>query len=96
VPYLFEWSPEKAAENWAKHGITFDEGTEVFGDPLSLSMRDPDHSMHEDRYLVMGLSQDRRLLVVSYAMRGQHTRIISVRLASRSERRRYEEDSTTR
>jgi uncharacterized protein len=86
----------KAAENAAKHEVTFDEGTEVFGDPLSLSMPDPDHSMHEDRCLVLGLSHQGRLLVVSYAMRGPRTRIISVRLASRSERRRYEEDSPTR
>jgi len=96
VPYLFEWSLEKAAKNAARHGVTFDEATEVFGDPLSLNMADPDHSTHEDRYVVLGLSQHHRLLVVSYAMRGIHTRIISARLASRSERRRYEEDFPTR
>lgn len=96
MPYLFEWSPEKAAENLAKHGVTFDEGTEAFGDPFSLNMPDPDHSIHEERYLVLGLSHHGRLLVVSYAMRGVRTRIISARLANRSERRRYEEDSPTR
>jgi uncharacterized DUF497 family protein len=85
----------KAAENAAKHGVSFDEGTEVFRDPLSLRMPDPDHSMHEDLHLVLDLSHHGRLLVVSYAMRDRRTRIISVRLASRSERRRYEEESPT-
>ena len=92
MPYLFEWSPTKAAENLARHGVTFDEATDVFGDPLSLNMPDPDHSAQEDRYLVLGLSRRDRMLVVSYAMRGMRTRIISARLAGRSERRRYEEE----
>lgn len=94
MPYLFEWNAEKAADNLARHGITFDEGTEVFGDPLSLNMPDPDHSLVEERYLVLGLSRRGRVLIVSYAARGERTRIISVRFASRSERRSYEEDPT--
>ena len=75
------------------HWVTFDEATEAFADPLSLNMPDPYHSRIEERYLVLGLSRRGRLLVVSYAERGSRTRIISARLASRSERRRYEEDS---
>jgi hypothetical protein len=92
MPYLFEWDPDKADANLRKHGVSFDEGTEAFGDPLSLNMPDPDHSAHEERFLVLGLSRRGRLLVVSYAERGPRTRLLSARLASRSERRRYEED----
>ena len=92
MPYIFEWDPEKAAANQTKHGVSFAEATEAFGDPLSVNMPDPGHSISEERFLVLGLSQSGRLLVVSYAERGPRTRIISARLASRSERRRYEED----
>lgn len=91
MPYLFEWDPVKATENVAQHDVTFDEATEVFGDPLSLSMPDPDHSHGEERYVVLGVSRRWRLLVVCYAERGSRTRIISARRATRSERRQYEE-----
>jgi len=91
MPYLFEWDYDKAEANEREHGVTFDEATEAFGDPLSLEMPDPDHSSEEERYLVLGLSRRGRLLVVSYAERGRRTRLISARLASRSERRRHEE-----
>ena len=91
--YAFEWDPRKAAANAREHWVTFDEATEAFADPLSLNMPDSDHSQTEERYLVLGLSRRGRLLVVSYAERGSYTRIISARLASRAERRRYEEDS---
>ena len=73
--------------------MSFDEATEAFGDPLSLNMPDPNHAAREQRFLVLGLSQSGRLLVVSYAERGVRTRLISARLASRSERQRYEETS---
>jgi uncharacterized DUF497 family protein len=92
MSYLFEWDPEKAARNEREHGVTFDEATEAFGDPLALNMPDPDHSLDEERFLVLGLSRQGRLLVVSYAERDPRTRLISARLASRVERRRYEED----
>jgi uncharacterized protein len=91
--YSFEWDPAKAAKNAREHWVSFDEATEAFADPLSLNMPDPSHSRAEERFLVLGLSRRGRLLVVSYAERGSRTRIISARLASRSERRRYEEDS---
>jgi uncharacterized DUF497 family protein len=93
IPYRFEWDPEKAARNERDHGVTFDEATEAFGDPLSLNMPDPDHSLAENRFVVPGLSRQSRLLVVPYAERGLRTRLISARLASRLERHRYEEDS---
>ena len=92
MPYIFEWDPKKADGNLLKHGVSFAEATEAFGDPLSVNMPDPSHSREEERFVVLGLSQSGRLLVVSYAERGPRTRIISARLAGRSERRRYEED----
>ena len=91
MAYLFEWDPAKAASNLRKHGVSFEEATTAFGDPLSLQLSDPSHSAREERFLVLGVSAQARLLVVAYADRGPLTRIISARLASRRERRRYEE-----
>ena len=73
--------------------MTFEEATEAFGDPLSLNMPDPDHSRDEERFVVLGLTRQGRLLVVSYAERGLRSRLISARPANRAERRSYEEDS---
>lgn len=92
MAYIFEWDPAKAAINLRKHGVAFDEAVESFGDPLSLNMADPDHSLGEQRLIVLGFSRRGRLLVVSYAERGERTRIITARLATRSECHRYEED----
>jgi len=47
--YIFEWDPLKGEANTRKHGVTFDEATTVFGDPLNLLMADPDHSLDEER-----------------------------------------------
>lgn len=90
--YTFEWDAEKAEVNARKHGITFDEASTVFGDPLSLLMSDPSHSLGEMRYLVLGVSNQRRLLVVAFAERPPRTRLISARRATATERRRYEEE----
>jgi hypothetical protein len=92
VGYEFEWDWDKAESNFRKHGVPFDEATTVFGDPLALLMADPDHSFGEHRYLLLGSSNRRRLLVVSFSERPPRTRLISARLASRQERRRYEEE----
>jgi hypothetical protein len=91
VGYNFEWDPEKAKENLEKHGVSFEEASAAFGDPLSMNMPDPDHSEGEHRFVVMGMSDRYRLLVVSYTDRPPRTRIISARLATRSERKQYEE-----
>lgn len=91
MAYQFEWDPAKATANRRKHGVSFEEAITAFGDPLSLLQLDPGHSVGEQRYLVLGLSDKRRLLVVAYADREPRTRIISARLATRRERRRYEE-----
>lgn len=90
--YIFEWDAKKAESNTQKHGVTFDEASTVFGDPLGLLMRDPDHSVGEERYLLLGMSHRQRLLVVAYAERPPRTRLISARRATRPERRRYEEE----
>jgi uncharacterized DUF497 family protein len=62
----FEWNPAKAASNREKHGVSFEEAATAFGDPLSLTIYDPDHSFGEDRYVLLGLSENHRLLVVSH------------------------------
>jgi hypothetical protein len=91
VEYNFEWDPRKAAANLKKHGVSFEEAITAFGDPLSLNMPDPDHSEGEQRFIVLGTSARSRRVVVSYTERPPRTRIITARLASRPERRQYEE-----
>ena len=91
--YTFEWDPEKADANLQKHGVSFDDASTVFGDPLSLLMPDPDHSADEERYIVLGMSAHQKLLVVAFAERPPNTRLISARRATRAERKRYEEES---
>lgn len=92
MPYQFEWDAEKAAANLRKHGVAFDEAITAFRDPLSVLLPDPDHSTGEERYLVMGVSTQGRLLVVAFVERPPRTRIISARLATKRERHDYEED----
>ena len=87
----FAWSRPKAAANERKHGVSFAEAMTVFGDPLSLTAFDPDHSASEDRYVTMGTSTSRRLLVVAHADRDDRVRIISAREATRRERKDYED-----
>ena len=89
----FEWDDDKAASNEQKHGVPFTEAETVFADPLALTGYDPDHSDDEDRYITMGTSLDGRLLVISHADRENRVRIISARVASRRERRDYEDGS---
>jgi uncharacterized DUF497 family protein len=91
VGYNFEWDPKKAKANLSKHGVSFREAVTAFGDPLSLNMEDPDHSEVEERFIVLGMSDRYRLLVVSYTEKPPRTRIISARLATRHERKQYEE-----
>ena len=91
--YNFEWDLEKAESNARKHGVKFDEAATAFGDPLALLMPDPDHSAGEERYLVLGMSVQRRLVVVAFSERPPRTRLISARRATQRERRRYEEET---
>jgi uncharacterized DUF497 family protein len=75
----FEWNNEKARTNASKHGVSFDEAKTVFDDPLYVEFFDPDHSDNEERYIIVGQSNQNRLLVVSYLERGQTIRLISAR-----------------
>ena len=86
----FEWNPNKAAINHAKHNVSFREASTAFGDPLSLTFPDPDYSDDESRYITIGESTRRRLLIISHADRTQRIRIISAREVTRQERRIYE------
>jgi uncharacterized DUF497 family protein len=87
----FEWDDDKAEDNERKHGVSFHEAETAFGDPLSLTGYDPDHSDVEDRFITMGTSIEGRLLVVSHTDRDDRIRIISARTATRKERRDYED-----
>lgn len=92
MAYEFEWQREKADANLRKHGVSFAEASTVFADPLSVLIPDPDHSAEEQRYLVLGLSNRRRLLVVAFTERLPRTRLISARPATGRERKQYEEE----
>lgn len=87
----FEWNPHKATLNFEKHGVSFQEAATVFNDPLSVTFPDPDHSIGESRYVIIGISRFRQILVVAHTERGDNIRIISARKATRQERKFYEE-----
>ena len=86
-----EWDEEKAAGNLEKHGVSFEEAATVFGDPLYIDFYDPDHSVDEHRYLIIGTSSADRLLIVSYTERDDVVRLINAREVTSSERKAYEE-----
>jgi uncharacterized protein len=86
----FEWDTKKAAYNLAKHEVSFDEASTVFGDPLAGTILDPRHSVEERRFVTIGHSSAGSLIVVIHAERDDRTRIISARRATRREKRRYE------
>lgn len=79
----FEWDENKAASNLSKHGVSFEEAKTVFDDP--------DHSEDEERYLIVGESNRGRLLIASYAERGNSIRLMSARVVTRAEREAYAE-----
>jgi hypothetical protein len=87
----FEWSALKAARNLRKHGVSFDEASSVFFDPLSATGDDPDHSLEERRFVTFRMSSSGRLLVVTHSEQYDAIRIITARLATRTERKLYEE-----
>jgi len=90
-PLAFEWDPRKAALNLAKHKVSFDEAVTAFGDPLGQIIDDPRHSADEERFVLLGRSGRRRLLVVMFTERGEAIRLISARRATPRERRGHEE-----
>ena len=91
MPLEADWDEHKAYANLRKHGVSFAEAATVFGDPLSVTIPDPLHSIGEDRFVTLGLSFRSRLLVVVHADSEESVRIISARLATGRERNMYEE-----
>ena len=87
----FEWNPAKAAGNLAKHGVSFEEASTVFADPLGRIADDPRHSTEEPRFVLLGHSERQQLLAVMFTERADTIRLISARRATPRERRAYEE-----
>ena len=87
----FEWDEAKASSNFTKHNVSFQEAATVFGDSLSDTFDDPDHSAEERRFLIIGTSLQGRMLIVSHTDDGETIRIITAREPTRGERKSYEE-----
>ena len=92
TPFVdYDWDSEKAKRNFEKHSVSFEEGASVFDDPLYVDFYDPNHSKEEHRFIIVGLSNLNRLLLVSYTERGNTIRLISARELTPTERKAYEE-----
>ena len=86
----FVWDDVKAEKNIKNHSVSFEEATTVFTDPLSLTITDPLHSYGEERFIILGQSIKNRMIVVVHTDLGDIIRIISARLATKKERKKYE------
>lgn len=86
-----QWDPEKAATNFAKHGVRFSESLSVFQDDFAITIRDEESDPNEERFVSIGVGEKGRILVVVYTWRGPDIRIISARRAEPRERAAYEE-----
>jgi uncharacterized protein len=89
----FEWDRRKDSDNRRKHDVGFAEASTVFEDALSITIPDLDHADEEERFVIIGMSIKRNLLVVVHTIRGERIRLISARSATKHERRNYEETS---
>ena len=89
----FEWDPRKAASNLSKHGVSFQEAVTAFADPLARIFDDEDHTVDEQREIIIGHSAKERLLVVCFTSQVESARIFSARKATRRERKKYEENT---
>lgn len=90
----FEWDEKKNEKNKEKHKIGFEEALTVFYDENAVLFDDPEHSEDEDRFLIIGITQNERLCIVSHCYRGEQDdkiRIISARKATKNETRFYNE-----
>jgi len=87
----FKWDQKKASSNLAKHGISFEEAKTAFWDPNARVIHDPDHSMNEDRFILLGMSQHMNILIVCHCYKEQDEiiRIISARKATKAETNYY-------
>lgn len=88
----FEWNKRKAELNLTDHGVSFEEASTVFDDERYLIFDDPVHSWEENRYIAIGMSDQSRLLFVSYTERESKIRLISAREVTRRERKQYEQE----
>jgi uncharacterized protein len=89
----FEWDPAKASQNLRKHKVSFKEASTVFGDALSVTFADPDHSVVERRFVTIGTTVKGRVIMVAHTHRGERVRIISARPLTQGERSAYEDDA---
>ncbi len=85
------WDETKNRSNRVKHGFDFNEASEIFSDPLALTVDDPDHSWNEFRFVTIGKTRDQKLLIVFYTETDTEIRIISARKPTKTERESYEE-----
>ena len=96
MQYIFEWDPVKAKTNLSKHGVSFEEASEIFLDPLQLSLIDTEHSEQEERWITLGNTKSHKLRLVVHTFLTYHqeqvtVRIISARAATAHEQRQYED-----
>ncbi|MEH2000372.1 BrnT family toxin [Nostoc sp.] len=89
----FEWDESKATANLTKHDVSFEEAKTVFDNVLGVIFDDEAHSVGEKREIIIGHSQNNRLLLISFTERSNVIRIISARLATRREREDYEQNA---
>ncbi len=89
----FEWDPNKAIKNLAKHKVSFEEAQTVFNDENARLIFDPDHSESEERFILLGLSHSLKMLVVVHCYKDTDNiiRLISARKATKSEEKQYKE-----
>ncbi len=88
----FEWDDDKAKANVSKHHVTFEQAATAFGDPLALTIDDPDNPASEERFLHLGMASSGILVVVAFTERSGSVRIISARRPTRAETRAYEQE----
>jgi uncharacterized DUF497 family protein len=89
---IYEWDPKKAKDSLRKHGVSFEKALTAFADPLARIFDDEDHSVEEQREIIVGHSANERLLVVCFTAQGDSVRIFSARKATRREKKEYEEN----
>jgi uncharacterized protein len=89
----FQWDKNKNRENIKKHSVSFEEAKTVFFDENARLISDPEHSINEERFIILGISNKLRILIVVHAYKENDDiiRIISARKATKSEIRYYNE-----
>ena len=89
----FEWDDGNKTKNWVKHQVSAKETEEVFLNKSQVLYKDIEHSQKEDRYVMLGTTNQRRLLYVTFTVRKDKIRVISARDQSRKERNLYEKET---